>query len=310
MPRTKVILNPYSGRGTGLRMQSQVEQALHEAHVEYDLFRTEGPGHGLELARSAHDEGYEVVAAAGGDGTISEVMNGLLQATPDDQVGGPLGLLPLGTGNDFADMVGASRRLPEAARALARGLTRRIDIGAAYVQSPDKLVRRFFDNNMGIGLEAAATLESYKIKRLSGTSLYLTAALRTIAKMVAPVMHVTWESSDGALGQRDKETLLVTVGNSRRTGGGFFLTPDASMDDGFLDVGIADHVSKPAVLPLLARALWGKHTTHRAVTMLRVRQMTVVIPEGAPVQLDGEVVAERAQRIEISVLPAKLDVIV
>jgi YegS/Rv2252/BmrU family lipid kinase len=310
MPRTKVIINPYSGRGTGLRMQAQVETALREANVEYDIFRTEGPGHGLDLARNARDEGYAVVAAAGGDGTISEVMNGLLLSTPENQVGGRLGLLPLGTGNDFADMVGASRRLSEAAWAIARGLTRRIDIGIAHVQSPDKLVRRYFDNNMGIGLEAAATLESYKIKRLSGTTLYLTAALRTIAKMVAPMMHITWESFDGGRGERDKETLLVTVGNSRRTGGGFFLTPDALMNDGFLDVGIADRVSAPVVLPLLARALWGKHTTHRAVTMLRVRQMTVVIPEGAPVQLDGEVVAERAQRIEIGVLPAKLEVIV
>lgn len=310
MARVKVILNPYSGRGTGGRTRALVEQALTNAQVDFDLFPTEGPGHGIELARSARGEGYAIVTAAGGDGTISEVMNGMMQATPDGEVAGKLALLPLGTGNDFADMVGAERDMDKAAQAIVRGQSRWVDIGTASVQSPDKLVRRFFDNNMGIGLEAQATLESYKIKRLHGTTLYLAAALRTVLKMRAPHMHIKWQSFDGTTAERDRETLLVTIGNSRRTGGGFYLTPDAILDDGFLDVGVADRVSSWAILPLLGKALWGKHTTHSAVTMLRIRQMTVVIAEGAPVQLDGEVVAERAQRIEISVLPDKLEVIV
>lgn len=309
MDPVKVILNPYSGRGYGGRVRQVVEAALQGAGISFDLALTEGPGHGTELARAAKADGYAVVAAAGGDGTISEVVNGLVQAAPDGAVAGSLAVLPTGTGNDFAAMIGAPKKLDEAARAIAHGLTQRIDVGVATVRTAEKTLRRYFDNNMGIGLEAAVTIESYKIKRLSGTMLYLTAAVRTVFRMHAPLMRVEWQDGEGTAGRRERVTLIISVGNSARTGGGFFLTPAARLDDGLLDVAMADNVSKLRVFELLPKALNGSHTTHPVVTMLRVRRLLVAIPEGAPVQMDGEVVAEAAQAVEIGVLPAKLDVI-
>lgn len=308
MHPVKVILNPYSGRGYGGRVRQVVEAALQGAGVPFDLALTEGPGHGIELARRAKREGYGVVAAAGGDGTISEVVNGLVQAAPDGAAG-VLAVLPTGTGNDFASMVGASRKLDVAAQAIAQGSTQRIDVGVATVRTAEKTLRRYFDNNMGIGLEAAVTIESYKIKRLSGTMLYLTAALRTVLKMHAPLMRVEWQDAGGGTGRRERLTLIISIGNSARTGGGFYLTPGARLDDGLLDVAMADDVSKLHVFGLLPKALFGKHTAHPAVTMLRVRRLLVAIPEGTPVQLDGEVIAEAAQSVEVAVLPAKLDVV-
>jgi YegS/Rv2252/BmrU family lipid kinase len=286
-----------------------VEAALQGAGVAFDLALTEGPGHAIELARAAKQQGYAVVAAAGGDGTISEVVNGLVQAAPGEEVAGRLAVLPTGTGNDFAAMIGASKKLDRAAQAIAQGSTQRIDVGVATVRTGEMTLRRYFDNNMGIGLEAAVTIESYKLKRLSGTMLYLTAAVRTVFKMHAPLMRVEWQDADGKAGQRERITLIISVGNSARTGGGFYLTPSARLDDGLLDVAMADEVSTLSVFGLLPRALNGSHTTHPVVTMLRVRRLQVAIPEGAPVQMDGEVVAEAARAVEIGLLPAKLDVV-
>lgn len=310
MSRVKVILNPYSGRGTGARMWPELEAALRQADVEFDVALTERVGHGIELTERALQDGYSVVMAAGGDGTISEVVNGLVAAAPPDAVAGTLAVAPLGTGNDFAATFGGATDIAGVANAVAAGRTKQLDLGLATVHSKKRTVSRYFDNNMGIGFEAQVTLESYKIKRLSGFALYLAAALRCVVQYRSPHMDVSWLTSEGTAGEQSRETLLVTVGNSRRTGGGFYLTPDAIMDDGFLDVGVARHVPRWQLLTLLPRAMFGKHTTDPAITMLRVVTLNIHIPEGAPVQIDGEVVADQAHDIAIKVLPGKLRVIV
>ena len=123
-------------------------------------------------------------------------------------------------------------------------------------------------------------------------------------------MQIRWETEHGQIGERNERTLMISVGNSPRAGGGFYLTPAARLDSTFLDVAIARDISRPAVLALLPRAMVGKHTGHHAVTMLRVRKLTIAIPEGAPMQMDGEVMAEKTTEIEVSVLPKRLQVVV
>ncbi|NJN82202.1 MAG: diacylglycerol kinase family lipid kinase, partial [Caldilineaceae bacterium] len=101
----------------------------------------------------------------------------------------------------------------------------------------------------------------------------------------------------------------VTVGNSPRTGGGFYLTPDALLDDGLLDIGILDNVSRWRILGLLPKALKGAHTNDPAVVMLRTRQLTLRSQEQMPVQLDGEVVTRNADSVEIELQPGRLEVV-
>jgi diacylglycerol kinase (ATP) len=117
----KVVLNPYAGRGRGGQAAARICEGLALAGIPFDL------------ARKARLEGFTTVIAAGGDGTVSEVVNGLAQATPADQPVGNLGLLPVGSANDFADMPGCSRDLQHAARVIAAGRTRRIDLGYTTV---------------------------------------------------------------------------------------------------------------------------------------------------------------------------------
>jgi len=308
--RVKVILNPYSGRGAGARLRARLCQALTQAGIDFDLVETSGVGHGIELARQARVDGYLTVVAVGGDGTVSEVMNGLALATADDASVGKLGIIPLGSGNDFAAMIGCASEVEPAVRAIALGKTRRIDLGQATIHVGSERIQRYFDNNAGVGFEAWVTLESYKVKRLSGTLLYLVAALRALRSYRPPHMAIQWQTLTGETNRPTQKTLLVSVGNSRRTGGGFYLTPDAKVDDGLLDIGIADAIPPLQILFLLPKALVGKHTHDKAFTMARCHQLQITCAEGMPVHLDGEVITSQAHRVEISIQPGRLEVIV
>lgn len=316
---TLVILNPTSGRGHAARLKDKLVRALDDANLSYELVETKRPGDAVSLAQNARREGFRTAVAAGGDGTISEVVNGLMHdrvasdwATPvltDDSEHTRLGLLPVGSGNDFATMLGIPLNLDRAARLLATGNTRLIDIGTATISSTTQRIQRFFDNNMGIGLEGSVMIESYKIKRMRGSALYVFAAIKALMKQKSPVMRVQWLDVDGTQHTHEEPMLMVSIGNSARAGGGFYLTPSALLDDSILDLAMARDLPRLNVMALLPKALFGKHTNHHAVTMGRFTNLMTTIPTGAPVQLDGELVMKDAIEVEIGILPQSLHVI-
>lgn len=306
----KVILNPYAGRGGAGRARERVVTALKQAGAPFELVESEARGHAIELAREARAAGYAMIAAAGGDGTINEVLNGIIQATAPGAVVGKLALIPIGGGNDFPDMVGCPRDLDAAARVIARGQTRRVDIGRVALEGPEGKVVRYFDNNMGLGLEAQVTLESYQIKRLAGATRYLAAALRGLQHMRAPHAEVEWVTQAGEREQRAHPITLVTIGNSRRTGGMFFLTPDAVPDDGLLDLGVAGALTRLEALSLMPKALTGKPLDPTKLKVMRCVSVRVRCAEGLPVHLDGEVVMEDARVAEVEVEPRRLEIVV
>ncbi|RIK38303.1 MAG: diacylglycerol kinase [Chloroflexi bacterium] len=308
--RIYVILNPYAGRGLGGELKPQILAAFDELGVTVELVASQGVGHAIELARAVRTAGVATVVAAGGDGTVSEVVNGLAQATPAGEPVGRLGIIPIGSGNDFAATVGCPLDIRRAVATICAGATRRVDLGHAAIHTGAATIHRYFDNNLGIGFEAWVTLESYKIKRLRGLALYIVAALRALRTYPTPTTNITWETVNGEVHRRTQPTLLISVGNGPRTGGGFYLTPDALFDDGQLDVGIAASVSRPHILWLLPKAIFGKHTSDPAVTMVRCRTLQVKTDSPAPVHVDGEVLTAEAEWIEVSIEPARLEVIV
>jgi diacylglycerol kinase (ATP) len=306
----KVILNPHSGRGQGGRSLRAVRSALEKAGLRFDIEETQAPGHGIELARMARAAGHRVIVAAGGDGTVSEVVNGMAQATPVGETVGTLALFPIGSGNDLADMTGVPRDLDAAAQRIVAGRTRRIDLGRTLLHGPKGVVERYFDNNLGIGFEAKVTLESYKIRSLRGTLLYLVAALRALRSYQAPQVDIAWETDADKYESTQQTVLLISVGNSPRTGGGFYLVPEARLDDGLMDVGIAEALSRPRILMLLPRVMVGSHTSAAEWTSFRCRKLTVSCRGTIPVHLDGEVVMADAQKIEVTLQPSRLEIIV
>jgi diacylglycerol kinase (ATP) len=293
--KAKVIVNPYSGRWKGQRSVPSVEAALREAGVDYDLVCTAGPDQAIELAREAALGGYRPVVAAGGDGTIGEVVNGLMQAA-GDQVAGPLAIIPLGSANDFIQTLGTPADIRGACQLLRTGGVRTIDVG--------RVNERYFINDVGVGFEPQVTLESRKIKWLRGTLIYLVAVLRAVRDPIQAHMTIEWDH-----GQRvSRPILLVSVANGRCTGG-FWLTPYAELDDGELDFIFADALSRLQILRFLPEVMRKTHLDKDPVTYGRTRHIVITSDDPLPVVADGEIMTTEAHRLEIEVLPGRMQVL-
>lgn len=325
MAQVVVILNPSAGRGEGKRRKDELARALRQAGVDFDLVETTKPGHGIDLAADAHRRGAKVVMAAGGDGTVNEVINGLAlavdgvreQAVPPDPLAidpttvvGTLALCPIGTANDLSDMLDLPRKVDLLAQRIAQRRTRRIDLGCCLLKSPDAQLLRYFGNNMGLGFEAQVTLESYKIQRVRGALRYLVAVLTAMRHFHSPEIELAWRRADEQWERRQRPTLLVSIGNTERTGGMFYMTPGATVDDGLLMLAMARKVSALGILRLLPQVLRGTHRRDRSVEMADCREVRYQCATGVPVHLDGEVVMEDAVEAHVLVQPRRLELVV
>ncbi len=291
-----IVFNPQAGRGRGYKRAEEVRQALQAAGIEYESVVSEARGQAIELARRAALAGWKLIVAAGGDGTVNEVVNGLMLAEAEGAAS-RLGVLPIGSGNDFAASLGIPLNLREAAKRLARAQVRRIDLGC--------INGRYFDNNAGLGFEAMINVEAHRITWLRGQPQYLLAVFRAMASYPLPVVDIT--KDDGH--RLAKQILMISVGNSRRNGGGFLVNPDAVPDDGLLDLCIVDAISRPQILRLLPKAMTGSHRGEPAVELTRSTHLIVESADPLPVHADGEILWNDAHRVEITVEPGRLEVI-
>jgi diacylglycerol kinase (ATP) len=309
MPSIKVILNPVSGSGRGHLARSTIEKALAEEGAIYEIVETAASSSAVSMARQACLDGWDIIAAAGGDGMVNEVLNGMVEAsidTADWMAGKPrgtLGIIPIGTGNDFAWSLG----LPigdtgAAARMLVSDTARIVDIGR--VQDEQGNVR-YFCNNFGAGFDAATTVESYKLRYLRGSLVFLVAVLRTIfLHYHAPTVTVQYNGKEDTL-----PLLMASVANGRRTGGMFMIAPQAVLDDGLLDLSLAEQVSKLGIFRLLPYFIKGTHASQPTVTVDQTSHIVVSSDAGLPVHVDGEIMRTDARRLEVSVLPRRLRVV-
>jgi diacylglycerol kinase (ATP) len=301
MGRIKIILNPIAGRGYGARSEPEIRRFLEAEGADYDLALTERVGHAIELAGRAVRDGFDLVVAAGGDGTVHEVVNGMMATAKDDsEIVGTLGSLPVGSGSDFSHNVGVPSDLTEACQRLIYGKIRVIDIGRVTV---DDQPARYFDNTINVGFGGTVTAEARKVKWVRGMALYLPVVLKTIFLARSPRMTVKYNGAEIT-----QPMLMVTVGNGAREGGGFFCTPDAQPDDGLLDLCIAEAVGKLTQLSLVPRFMDGSHTGHSAVTMTRTTHAIITSPDNLIAHVDGEMLCIEGHRLEFEILPQRLRV--
>jgi YegS/Rv2252/BmrU family lipid kinase len=293
--KVKVILNPYANRWGARRRLDQVRQALVMAGVTAEIVEVPGPGQGTRLAYEAGQDSYDAIIAAGGDGTVHEVVNGLIQAAGTGATM-PLGILPVGTGNDFNDMAGLPRDLVQSARIIAQGKTRLVDAG--------QVNGHYFNNNCALAMEPMVTIENIKIERLSGNIRYIAALIRALVKLQAWHMRIRWEG-----GGYEGPIYLLSVCNSPRTGGMFYMSPEAKLDDGLFDIVLAPEIPKRTVMAILPRLFNGSHIKHPVISHTRSAWLDVESRPGTPVHADGEVIDEAATRIEYRLLPRKITLI-
>jgi diacylglycerol kinase (ATP) len=303
MNEYKIIVNPISGRGTGERTVPFVERTLRDYGLDFDLARTERPWHAAELAQQAAANGYRVVVAVGGDGTANEVLNGLMQAKQagvQDRVA--MAVLSVGRGNDFAYGVGVPHDLAAGCRMLAQDRRRTIDVGRVvgglYPQG------RYFGNGIGIGFDAVVGFEALKMTRLHGFASYLVAVLKTVfLYYTAPLVRI--ECGEQTITQ---PSLMVSIMNGRRMGGGFMMAPQGKMDDGLFDLCIAHQVSRARIFALIPHFIKGTQATQEPIKTGQAQRVVVTALEGVlPAHADGETLCVEGRELAVELLPRQIE---
>ena len=295
--QAKVILNPYASRWKAGQRRGEIEAALHSAGVDHVIAATDQPGHATELARQAVLDGFNPILTAGGDGTIGEVVNGILPVDPEGQV--VFGMLPVGTANDLADNLGWPKDLAAAAQAIAAGNTKALDVCS--------INGHYFVNNAGLGLEPHVSIIQAGMKRLKGNFRYLAAALRGIMDNPQWEMEMTWDD-----GEYRGQVTLVSIGNCARTGGIFYTVPHADPFDGqisFIYGHVPTRLKLLAAFPMIMKPGEGNVSEHPAVHEIHTTQLHVRVPALSPAQADGEVITEGDSSFEFRVLPGRLSIL-
>lgn len=302
--RYRVIANPAAGGGSAKGAIPRIERLLDQYQIDHELIHTERHWHAVEAAREAAHLGYEGVVAAGGDGTVNEVINGLMEAKAARERVPALGVLCIGRGNDFAFGMGIPADLEAGVKTLATGYRRTIDIGRVsgglYPQG------RYFGNCVGVGFDAIGTIEAAKLPRLGGFLSYLIAVLKTIFLYnQAPVSTVEYDGQS-----LTQASLLVSVMNGRRLGGGFLMAPQGDPSDGLFDLCICQQVSWLRILGLIPHFMRGTQSTQPTVKTGQASKVVISAQEGAlPAQTDGEILCIDGQRLEVELLANQLEVI-
>jgi diacylglycerol kinase family enzyme len=289
-----VIFNPAAGRQ---RMAQHLQRLGQQFGAAFEPMPTEHPGHAEQLAYRAARSGYGIVAAAGGDGTVHEVANGLLRADRPEVV---LGVVPIGSANDYA----ASLHLDDRPR--RRPLrVRHVDVGLVRAEDGRQ---RYFVNGLGLGFNGAVTLQARKIRHVRGLPLYSLALLRALCyDFDCPEMTVEIDGHS-----RRAPALALTVNIGRREGN-FVMAPDAQLDDGLFDYLHAGQLQRWELLKFLPAIITGRlPSDHPQIHRGRCRRVRVQSTSPLTVHLDGEffsVPKENVRAIEVSILPGMLPVL-
>ncbi|MBP8857408.1 MAG: diacylglycerol kinase family lipid kinase [Anaerolineaceae bacterium] len=304
MPSFKIILNPTSGRGRGASLYSVLSQTLTDQNLNFEIQKTEYPWHAIKITMQAIEQGVDYVIAAGGDGTVNEVINGFVQAQQKGLTGSAMGVICVGQGNDFAYSMGIPTDWQAGSRLLQKCENRKVDIGKVtgglYPEG------RYFGNGVGIGFDAVVGFEAVKLRPLRGFAAYFAGALRTMMLYYnAPLLRI--ELDDKVL---EQPCLMVSIMNGYRLGGGFFMTPNSQPDDGKLDICLVGSVKRTELLGLIEKFTRGTQGSHPAVSFARSSHIKVTALDGTiPAHTDGETLCTKEKEILVEITPYQLDLI-
>ncbi len=306
MPRARVILNPTAGDGRAGRAAEPILVGLERRGIEADIVSTGGPREAVALGLEAARARYDIIIAAGGDGTVHEVANGLLKALAQGVDGPALAVLPVGTGNDFAKLVGPLGDLEASLDIVAAGRLRRFDAAVAAWEDREQ----WFVNAAGTGIdvEVVRQIQRRRGRPSPAIAKYLAAVVRALVTYRAIPLRFHFDTD-----VIDRDTMIIAAANGRCIGGGFWICPRAEPADGRFDICIVNKLSFLGAMRALPLIMRGKHEQHRKVEMFRAS--TVVIealgPDPLFFQLDGELHEPPGLRkLSLRLVPSALPVLV
>jgi len=290
----RLFLNPTAGRGRAGRRQARILELLQSRDLPIELHQSEAVGDLEKQVRQHVAQGTKNIIVAGGDGSVHEAVNGILRSGNS----AALGLIPTGTGNDFAKACGIPLNWEHAAQLLADRLAagqhaRTIDIGI--------MNERYFANGAGIGLDAKVTRIARSCRLPIGDLVYLLAIFRAMLDGLAtPRLQI----SDGDFSW-DGPATLASISNGPWIGGMFHIAPMAANNDGKLELLIVEPVTRRRILSLLPKLMSGDHVDESEIHHQNVTRLSVLSSEPIPSHLDGEV-QPLQQRFDFSILTEAL----
>lgn len=298
--KIKIILNPMADMGNAWRVARDL-RSITEQQGGIDWSGTVYPGHAIELAKSS--EGYDMVIAMGGDGTVHEVMNGLMQIPEKKRP--ILGVVPVGSGNDFAHGINASTKPTEALRRAIDGEASTVDLGL-MTDGEGRTV--YFDNTLGIGFGATVTIRSHKLPILRGFLMYLAAVIQTIIIDHNPIsMQI---EADGE--KWEQSVMYLILCNGPREGGGFLIAPEAKIDDGLLNFAMIKKVGRLMMFRILPEVMKGTHPRFKQVKMGTFKKFTLTADRPLYIHTDGEIYSgpgSNLRKVSFEILPNALKVV-
>jgi diacylglycerol kinase (ATP) len=299
--KIKLIYNPVANHGRAWPVIPAL-RSITEAHGHASWAGTVYPQHASELARQAANEGCDLVIAIGGDGTVHEVVNGLMQLPVENRP--TLGVIPIGTGNDFSFSIGTPTEPADALRRILAGEPHAVDIGK--ITMPDGRIE-YFSNAVGIGFDAIVVIHSRSVPLLQGFAVYLIAVLRTLIFNHHPFTLKMKTETD----KEDSALLMLAICNGQREGGGFNLVPEGKSNDGWLDAVALHRVTRIKLLfRTLVPFLKGTHQGLPHVSMSKFRKLSIQSDIPLIIHVDGEIFAgfgSNVRRLNFEILPAALN---
>ena len=295
MKRYIIILNPTAGKGHAEKRMPEIEAFFTEHKLSYEIILTQRPGHAIALAEQYALMPDTLIVAAGGDGTINEIINGLMHATKKLQDRIPeFGVLAIGRGNDFAHSANIPVGLGEDLLRIKNGKPIPMDVGE--VIGGDYPQGRYFGNGMGIGFDTIVGLEAAKMNHVHGAAAYALGAIKTLIKYpAAPDLEISYGDKNIRI-----SPALVSVMNGRRLGGSFFMGPKAKMDDGLFDLCMTKQGKRGALLSAMMAYTKGEQGKRDDTMTGRTDKISVKALSGTmAVHADGETICEAGIQLEV-----------
>ena len=284
MASAAFLVNPASANGKTGKRWPKLRERARELGLDGDVLLSERPGHLIELARAAAAT-YDLLVVVGGDGTLNEVVNGVVGSSAE------LAILPAGTGQDFGRTYGIPTRFDDTVRVALGGESKTIDLGRATFAGGE----RHFANVGSVGMSGAVAKRANSMsKALGGRATFYYALVREFIRWENTEVTVTFDG-----GERRGPMHDVIVANGQWHGGGMRLAPEAKFDDGLFDVVVIGNVSKLDFVTTSPKLYKGGHVHHPRVDVVRTAWLEVEAAEPLPVELEGEPVGTTSVRFEI-----------
>ncbi len=290
-----LIVNPYSGGGKGLKIQKKIQPIFESAEVELEIIYTTHSGHGKELAQSLDFNGFDGICPIGGDGTMHEIINGMMSR--EDKCKIPIGLITGGTGNSFMHDLDMLDPI-SAAKAVIGGKKQFIDI--VDLNSKDKQIYIF--NIIGWGLVTDAGIKAEYIRWLGHNRYTVSAAFEVLFKKTR---HAKLILDDEIY---DDDFLFIIACNTKHTGKGMKMAPKSELNDGLLDVIVVRDASRLELFSILPKVFDGSHINHPRLEYYQVKKMSIQSNNQDPLNIDGEI--NGTTPFEACIVPSALEVFI